>query len=128
MVAEELSPYLQKGEARAELIGPTLMLKPKSAQSIAIVLHELTTNAVKYGALSVSAGRVRVQWSDAADGRLVILWTEENGPPVKPPERRGFGTRVVNQLIQSELSGEAHFEWRAEGVVCRLAFDTAVEF
>jgi len=127
LVAEELSPYLQDGEARAELIGPNLMLKPKVAQSIAIILHELMTNAVKYGALSVSAGRVRVQWSDVADGKLVILWTEKNGPPVKPPERRGFGTRVVDQLIQSELNGEVHFEWRAEGLVCRLAFDTAIE-
>ena len=82
LVTQELSPYCLEGELRAEIRGPSLILKPKSAQSIAIVLHELTTNAVKYGALSISAGRVQVDWSRAPDGSLVIVWTESDGPPV----------------------------------------------
>jgi two-component sensor histidine kinase len=128
LVTEELSPYCPEGESRAEFIGPNLLLKPRSAQSTAVALHELTTNAVKYGALSVPAGRVQVEWSLAADGRLVIVWTESNGPPVQPPSRRGFGTLVVEQVVKGELKGKARFDWRAEGLVCRLALDPAMGF
>ena len=64
-----------------------------------MVLHELTTNAVKYGALSVPSGRLRVEWS-RGETHLVIRWSETDGPPVKPPERQGFGTRVVNRIIE----------------------------
>jgi PAS domain S-box-containing protein len=126
LVTEELSPYCMGSESRADIIGPSLLLKPGSAQSVTIALHELTTNAVKYGALSVTAGRIRVEWSHAADGRLVIVWTESNGPRVVPPSRRGFGTTVVEQIIKGELNGEVRFDWRAEGLVCTLALDQAV--
>jgi PAS domain S-box-containing protein len=126
IVTEELSPYCPEGKSRAELIGPNLLLKPKSAQTVAVALHELTTNAVKYGSLSVPAGRVRVQWSLAADGKLVIVWTESDGPPVKPPSRRGFGTLVVEQIVGGDLKGETRIDWRPEGLVCRLSLDPTV--
>jgi PAS domain S-box-containing protein len=127
LVTKELSPYRAAGDSRADIIGPNLLLKPKSAQSIAVALHELTTNAVKYGALSVSAGRVRVEWSHVADRRLIIVWTESNGPRVGPPSRRGFGTNVIEQIIKGQLNGEARFDWRAEGLMCKLVLDPAIE-
>ena len=83
-----------------------------------MVLHELTTNAVKYGALSVPSGRVRIEWS--REGRdLVICWSEADGPPVKPPQRQGFGTRVVNRVIQ-QLKGKLRFDWNPEGIACEI--------
>jgi two-component sensor histidine kinase len=71
-------------------------------------------------------GSLRVEWSEA-DGRLVLVSTESNGRVVKPPSRRGFGTLEIEQLLRSELKGEAHFDWRAEGLVCKLALESAVE-
>jgi PAS domain S-box-containing protein len=128
LVAEELSPYSPEGELRAQLIGPNLRLKPRSAQTVAIALHELTTNAVKYGSLSVPAGRVQVEWSLATNGRLVIVWTEFNGPPVEPPSRQGFGTVVIEQVVGGDLKGDAHVDWRPEGLVCRLTLNPTIEF
>jgi PAS domain S-box-containing protein len=118
IVMDELNPYRTEGTSRADVDGPDLLLKPQSAQLIAMVLHELTTNAVKYGALSVATGRVRVAWSHGANGKLALRWTETDGPPVKPPGRRGFGTRVLDQAIRAQLNGEVRFDWRAEGLAC----------
>ena len=95
LVNEELAAYSQDGEGRARIVGPNLWLQPDRAQAIAVALHELATNAAKYGALSVAEGHVQVEWSHASDGRLVLRWTETGGPPVKPPTRQGFGTRVM---------------------------------
>jgi two-component system CheB/CheR fusion protein len=121
LVSEELSPYCQEGEQRAEIMGSNLVLEPATAQSIAVALHELTTNAVKYGALSVPTGRLRVEWQSPADGSVVLRWTETGGPPVKPPTRRGFGTRVVDRMIRDQLKGVARFDWREAGLVCEIA-------
>ena len=101
--------------------GPNLLLEPNAAQAIAVTLHELATNAAKYGALSVPDGHVQVEWSRTADGRLVLRWTETGGPPVKPPTRRGFGTRVMESMIRGQLKGEMRFDWRAEGLACEIA-------
>ncbi|MGA7325586.1 MAG: HWE histidine kinase domain-containing protein [Rhodomicrobium sp.] len=120
LVGAELSPYLTEGTSRAHIDGPDVTLEPRSAQSFAIVLHELATNAVKYGALSVPEGRIRVRWSHAANGKLVLQWVETDGPPVKPPTRQGFGTRVLDQAIRDQLSGEMRFDWRPEGLVCEI--------
>ncbi|HTV29043.1 MAG TPA: PAS domain S-box protein [Xanthobacteraceae bacterium] len=119
LVMEELSPYCPQGAERAEIDGPDLVLKPSAAQLIAVALHELTTNAVKYGALSASQGRVRVEWLQAANGKLVIRWTETNGPPVKAPTRQGFGTRVLDRAIH-QLNGRMRFDWRTEGLACDI--------
>jgi two-component sensor histidine kinase len=96
------------------------MLEPDTAQSMAVAVHELTTNAVKYGALSMAAGHIQIEWSRAADGRFVFRWTETGGPPVKPPARRGFGTGVVERLIRGQLKGNVRFDWRGEGLVCEI--------
>jgi len=118
---QELAPYLQDGAARARIDGPHLVLEPNTAQAIAVVLHELATNAAKYGALSVAEGSVDVKWSRAADGLLVLRWTERGGPPVKPPMRQGFGTRVMERMIRGSLKGKMRFDWRAEGLACEIA-------
>jgi two-component sensor histidine kinase len=91
------------------------------AQAIAVTLHELTTNAAKYGALSVPKGRVEIEWSQAPDGRLVLRWTETGGPRVTPPTRHGFGTRVVETMIRKHLKGEVNVDWRADGLICEIA-------
>ncbi len=127
LISAELSPYSADGKSRAELVGPELLLKSRSAQTIAVALHELTTNAVKYGALSTKAGRVQVEWSIASDRKLVIVWTESNGPPVTPPSRRGFGTLVLEQIVKGQMNGEANLAWRASGLVCTLTVDPAIE-
>jgi len=115
---EELAPYDLEGTGRADIIGPTLVLQPYLAQTIAMALHELATNAVKYGALSIASGRLRVEWS-RGETHLVIRWSESDGPPVKPPQRQGFGTRVVDKVIQ-ELEGKLRFEWNPDGIACEI--------
>lgn len=119
LVKQELAAYCQGREVRARIDGPNLLLEPSMAQTIAVTLHELATNAAKYGALSVPSGYVQVEWSRAADGRIVLRWTETGGPPVKFPERKGFGTRVMEGTIR-QLKGEVRFDWRAEGLVFEI--------
>jgi two-component system CheB/CheR fusion protein len=120
LVMEELAPYRMAEKPRAQIDGPELVLEPRAAQAIAIVLHELTTNAVKYGALSVPAGRLRVEWS-RGETQLVIRWSETDGPNVTPPARQGFGTRVVGSVIKTELAGKLRFDWNPAGLNCEIA-------
>jgi PAS domain S-box-containing protein len=120
LVNEELAAYCQDREGRARIDGPNLVLPTDRAQTIAVAIHELATNAAKYGALSVAEGHVRVEWSHASDGRLVLRWTETGGPPVKPPTRQGFGTRVIDRIIRHQLEGDIRFDWRAEGLMCEI--------
>jgi two-component sensor histidine kinase len=82
-------------------------------------LHELATNAAKYGALSVPAGKVQVEWSRDAD-ELVFRWTETGGPLVKPSKHRGFGMRVMERMIRTQLNGKIRFDWRLEGLACEI--------
>jgi two-component sensor histidine kinase len=97
-----------------------LLLEPNTAQTVAVTLHELATNAAKYGALSVPEGHVQVEWSRAVNGRLVLRWTETDGPVVNPPTRRGFGTRVMEGMIRDQLKGDMHLDWRAKGLACEI--------
>jgi PAS domain S-box-containing protein len=120
LVTQELAPYCSNVEARAQIDGAYLILEPNVAQTIAITIHELATNAAKYGALSVSGGRIHVTWSRAADGRLTLRWTETGGPPVTPPTRQGFGTRVMANLIKQN-NGEMRFDWKPEGFACEIS-------
>jgi PAS domain S-box-containing protein len=120
LVKEELAAYCRDGERRARIDGPKLLLRPDVAQAVAVALHELATNAANYGALSVAKGHIRVEWSRASDGRLVLRWTETGGPLGKPPTRQGFGTRVMDSMIRGQLKGEIQFDWRAEGLACEI--------
>ena len=111
------------GADRFDVAGPSLRLQPQTAVSVAMAIHELCTNAVKYGALSVEGGKVTVHWR--ADGpeddrRLTLVWRETGGPPVSPPSRRGFGTRLIERGLASDLGGTARIEFAPEGVVCTV--------
>jgi PAS domain S-box-containing protein len=120
LVTQELSPYCRDDDTRARIGGPQLLLETNASQSLAIALHELATNAAKYGALSMSQGRVQVEWSRAADGRFVLRWIESDGPLVTPPVTQGFGTHVMQSLIRDQLKGEMRFDWRTEGLICEI--------
>ena len=126
LIGEELSPYREGGDSTVVIEGPNLLLKPRSAQSIAVAIHELATNAAKYGALSTGTGGIRVEWSLATDGTLVIVWTEHGGPRVTPPSHQGFGTKVIAQIIRGEVNGSAVFDWREAGLECRIVLDPGV--
>jgi two-component sensor histidine kinase len=120
LVEQELSPYSR----RARIDGPSTMLNPELAQAMAIALHELATNAAKYGSLSVAEGYVCVEWAVATDRRLVLRWTEVGGPPVTPPTRSGFGTNVMEAMIRDHLKGQVRLDWRAEGLACEITLPT----
>ncbi len=94
------------------------------ALTLGMAFHELATNAAKHGALSMPAGRVRVSWQEAeADGRApapFLEWRESNGPPVRPPERRGFGSRLIQMGIAHELGGEVRLDFDPSGLRCTM--------
>lgn len=121
LVTRELLPYLDGREERVRIIGPTVMLEPNCAQAIAILLHELATNAAKYGSLSAADGGVEITWSYTASGRLSLRWTESGGPAVAPPTHRGFGTRIIENTIGGQPEGKVRFDWRAPGLTCEIA-------
>ena len=116
---QELAPYSATKDARVRIDGPQVLLEPNAAQAIAIALHELATNAVKYGALSTADGRIDLKWVHEPHGQLNLCWTEAGGPPVKPPTRLGFGRRIIEQMI-SQLKGKTRFDWHAEGLLCEI--------
>ncbi|WP_334164630.1 PAS domain-containing sensor histidine kinase [Phenylobacterium sp.] len=116
IVAAAAEPY---GPGLWDARGPDLHLPPQTALSIAMALHELGTNAVKYGALSVPEGRVEVRWT-ARDGGLVLTWRERGGPPVAPPTRQGFGSRLIQRGLARELGGEVRLAFEPAGVTCEI--------
>lgn len=118
LVDEELAPYSLGN--RITLSGPEVQLRPTTAQTLALALHELVTNSAKYGALSSQSGRLAVTWQNGT-GLLELIWEEKGGPPVQVPVSRGFGTRSVIASIESQLGGKADFDWRPEGLLCRLS-------
>ena len=117
LIEQELSPYC--GRTRHRIDGPSVLLARDAAQTIAVAFHELATNAAKYGALSRDEGHVDVVWSRTEDGSLTIQWSESGGPHVYTPSHGGFGTRVINNMMQG-IDGKANFNWRPEGLECRI--------
>jgi two-component system CheB/CheR fusion protein len=123
----QLEPYLPETGERVSLDGPNVMFKPAAALAFGMVVHELTTNSVKYGALSGGKGEIDLTW-DTADGALVVCWTESGGPKVKVPRRRGLGSELIEREVSHVLHGRAETEFKPEGVVAtlRLPLDGAV--
>jgi PAS domain S-box-containing protein len=108
---------------RLTAAGPEVKVQPRTAVSIAMAVHELCTNAVKYGALSNDSGRVSVDWEVTGAGggsRLHLRWREAGGPTVTPPDHRGFGTRMIERALASELGGTARIEFLPEGISCTV--------
>ncbi len=106
-------------ESRCTITGPDLRLNPRTAVSVALAVHELATNAVKYGALSNAEGSVSIKWS-VDGGRLNFEWTEHNGPPVTAPSRRGFGSRMIERALAGELGGKAEMKFAQSGLIFTL--------
>jgi len=120
LIEDEIAPYRGGDATRVRAAGMAVMLNPAAAQALAMALHELATNAAKYGALSAPQGRVAIDWAWAADGRFCLRWTETGGPAVHAPARRGFGARLIDQVARQQLGGEARLDWRVDGLVCEL--------
>jgi two-component sensor histidine kinase len=115
----ELDPYDDDTGGRVKLAGPSVQLPAELSVPLGMAFHELTTNAVKYGALSVFGGQVEVAWDVQAEGtesRLHLVWQERNGPPVQPPKRRGFGTQLLQRVLGTQLNGEVKIDYAPEGV------------
>lgn len=119
------APHLSSVHAdRFVIEGPGVNLPPRSAIAVALALHELATNAAKYGALSVLEGRVRIDWTaspgEDGDVRLHMTWRESGGPPVTPPAKRGFGTRLIERGLAAELRGKVWIDYPPDGVACTV--------
>lgn len=124
-----LAPFAQKGAGRIDLAGEDIMLHSDSAPALAMVIHELATNAAKYGALSTPTGHVSAQWEMTAGSPnvLTIRWTESGGPPVIASSRRGFGLTFIERVAAHQLDGQASIEFAAQGLRCEIAFPIAGE-
>lgn len=124
VVAQVLAPY--QGE-RFEIGGSELRLTPRVALALTLALHELTTNAAKYGALSAPSGRVAITWSlsPADPPCLALRWQESGGPRVSPPREKGFGSRLIERSLALELGGEVHISYEPGGVVCDVKVPTS---
>ncbi|GGC25822.1 hypothetical protein GCM10011371_11740 [Novosphingobium marinum] len=110
---------------RVETRGPEIAIAPSAAQSLAMALHELTTNAIKYGSLSVPEGKLLVEWSvrETGDGEhLDLVWQESDGPAVRRPKHRGFGSTVIERIMKSQLRAETTIDFRPEGLVVTCSF------
>jgi two-component sensor histidine kinase len=108
--------------------GPTVLLKPEAAQSLGLAIHELATNAAKYGGLSVPAGRVAISWrrhSSAEGDGIEVVWSEAGGPSVKRPGPRGFGSLVIERNLARSLEADIKLEFLPDGARCRMVIPAA---
>jgi PAS domain S-box-containing protein len=124
VVEEALAAHTDRHGTRFDIDGPDVRLAPRAALAIAMALNELATNAVKYGALSNESGRVLLRWRVAPDAGgpvLHLTWEEAGGPPVAPPERKGFGSRLIERGLAADLGGEVRLDYRPTGLVCTIA-------
>lgn len=110
---------LDPGSGRLTAHGPTALISPRAAVALSLALHELATNAVKYGALGGQSGRVAIRW-DVVGERLRLRWLETDGPRVIPPVRRGFGSRLLEQGLAGDLGGYARLDFQPGGLVCEI--------
>jgi PAS domain S-box-containing protein len=117
LVEEEMAPYTLGEAGRVGIVGDSLSLSPGAAQGLAMGLHELATNAAKHGALSTAQGQVSIRWRVIA-GRLHLHWQESGGPPVTAPDRKGFGTTVLQRALSGAVGGTTRLDWRSDGLVC----------
>jgi PAS domain S-box-containing protein len=124
LVRAQLAHFADLVGSRIDVRGPKLRLNPAAAQAIGLTLHELATNAGKYGAISMNGGHVDVCWG-IDDDTLTMSWTERDGPPVLPPERRGFGTTVIASMAKATVGGEVQLDYDPSGLVWRLSCPVA---
>jgi two-component sensor histidine kinase len=120
VVSAELAPYVLDSSKHLTLSGPDVELAPNDALSLGLAIHELATNAAKYGALSVLDGRVAVTWRLVTRDLARVEWVEMDGPPVTPPRKRGFGTDLIEKIVAHELRNPVDLRFEPEGVRCTL--------
>jgi PAS domain S-box-containing protein len=122
VICQALAPFAVAGDARLQISGPNLRLQPRVAVSLSMALHELATNAIRYGAWSAAAGQVRVRWEITRDvePRLLMIWSEAHGPPVAAPIVRGFGTRMIERSLAQDLGGTAQIAFDSGGLTCTI--------
>jgi two-component system, chemotaxis family, CheB/CheR fusion protein len=123
VIDAELAPYQSDSNPRWRGEGPSIMLDAKTALALGMALHELATNAAKYGAFSFPSGRVEVTWqrqNGEKGDRLHVLWAEIDGPPVEKPRRKGFGTRLIGDGLAYELDGQVEIDFNPEGLRCTI--------
>lgn len=129
LLSGSLAPYAGAGPERVVLRGEDLVLRPRAVLTLAMAVHELTTNAAKYGALSVPGGSIEIRWQPLRtdDGRplLRIDWIEQGGPPVAEPQQRGFGSKLIEGSIAAELGGRARLAFAPEGLRCEMVIPWA---
>lgn len=127
VIRTAIGPFSGGEQARFSLAGPTVQLHAKAALSLAMALHELCTNASKYGALSSEAGRVEIGWAQTEDYKTILTWRESGGPPVTPPATRGFGSRMIERALAADLGATVTFDYAPTGLTCTiLAAETAL--
>lgn len=114
-----IGPYVTSRQT-LDIKGPSVVLKPRVAIALAMILNELATNASKYGALSAATGRVTVTWQLIAPTQLRLTWTESGGPPASPPERPGYGTKFIERAVSGELNGRYSATYVAQGLDCAI--------
>jgi len=120
VIRSELAPYMQGNETHVEIDGPTVSLAPNDALSLGLAVHELATNAAKYGALSTGDGHITVSWRLLSPSLAEVNWRERGGPPVRQPEKRGFGRDLIEKIVAGELKSEVDLRFEPDGVECRL--------
>ncbi len=125
LMEDEIRPFSEPGQSA--LSGPPIQLEPDAYMSLALVVHELATNARKYGALSLPGGRLAVDWQVDRNGALCIDWRETGGPPAEPPTRQGFGSRVIAEALAHELQGRTELNYAPSGLRARLVIPRGFE-
>ena len=120
LIVQQLEPYTRDRADAVRIAGPRLLVNPKQALTLSLVMHELAANAAKYGALSVPHGRVEIGWQIGPERSLRLSWQEVGGPRVAPPSRRGFGSQLIEFNIAHEFGGEARLDYRPAGAECVL--------
>jgi two-component sensor histidine kinase len=120
LMRQQLLPFMDIQSSRLELTGPNVVVTAEATQAIGLAIHELATNAIKYGALSVPAGKIKISWAfdngSLASSELLLKWVEQGGPPVVTPSRNGFGHLVIGEMIERSLNAKVILEFATHGL------------
>ena len=120
IVQDELTPLAAGETVRVSVVGPPLTVPPQVAQSLAMIVHELATNAGKHGAIGQPEGRIDLRWWGSAGDRLLLRWTESGCAGVQPPSRKGFGISIIEGAVRQQLGGTLEMDWREDGLRCEI--------